>query len=92
MFAENKPDRSYKAHRAGGGVIGFIRGLTASVLGLSMLGGGLYVAAGAGVDPIKLYSFDDEKFDLNYAKRKHKAAKRTCRIRVFRARHFGAFA
>ncbi len=67
MFAENKTDRSYKAHRAGGGVIGFIRGLTASVLGLSMLGGGLYVAAGAGVDPMKLYSFDDEKFDLNYA-------------------------
>ncbi len=67
MFAENKVDRSYKKHAAGGGVIGFVRGLVASVLALSVTGSALYIVAGTGSGTMRGYSFEDEQFDLNYS-------------------------
>lgn len=67
MFTENKVDRCYTKHHAGGGVVGLVRGVAIGLLSLSFMGTALYVVAGRGDGKMKDFDFGDKNINEYYS-------------------------
>lgn len=67
MYVENKVDRRYLKHHAGGGVVGLVRGVAIGLISLSFLGTALYIVAGRGEGKSKDFDFGDKNINEYYS-------------------------
>lgn len=66
-FADGKVDCSYKRNRAGGGVVGLVRGLAAGLIAMSFLGSAFFmVAGGTGEGELADRDFGNENTNFYY--------------------------